>query len=56
MTIASPGRSVTGLGQMETIFAAIAQRQPEAAASASREHVDRAAGIARQLLSEMAAT
>ncbi|WP_374332955.1 GntR family transcriptional regulator [Aestuariivirga sp.] len=52
MTIASPGRATTGLGQMEKIFAAIAQRQPEAAAAASREHVNRAAAIARALLRE----
>ena len=52
MTIASPGRAISGLGQLETIFTAIAQRQPEAAAQASRAHVDMAARIARQLLGE----
>lgn len=50
MTIASPGRATTGLGQMEKIFLAIEQRRPEAAATASREHVNRAAAIARALL------
>jgi DNA-binding GntR family transcriptional regulator len=54
MTIASPGRHVTGLSQMENIFHAIEQRQPEAAASASREHITMAAGIARRLLEEQA--
>lgn len=52
MTIASPGRATAGLGQMEKIFRAIAQRQPEAAAAASREHVAMAAAIARRLLAE----
>lgn len=52
MTIASPGRSTTGLGQMEKIFTAIEQRQPEAAAAASRDHVRHAASIARALLRE----
>lgn len=50
MTIASPGRATTGFGQMERIFMAIEQRQPEAAASASRDHVNMAASIARKLL------
>lgn len=50
MTIASPGRAATGLGQMEKIFKAIEKRQPEAAASASRDHVNMAAAIARNLL------
>lgn len=54
MTIASPGRGVTGLSQMEKIFHAIEQRQPEAAASASREHVTMAASIARRLLQDQA--
>lgn len=52
MTIATPGRATTGLGQLEKIFAAIEQRQPEAAAAASREHVTNAATIARALLRE----
>ena len=52
MTIASPGRAVTGLEQIEKIFRAIAQRQPEAAAAASREHIQKAAAIARDLLRE----
>ena len=56
MTIASPGRATSGLGQMEKIFTAIEQRQPEAAAAASRDHVNRAASIARALLREQAAT
>lgn len=50
MTIASPGRATTGLGQMEKIFAAIAGRQPEAAAAASRAHVANAAALAARLL------
>lgn len=52
MTIASPGRDITGLRQMEKIFSAIAQRQPAAAASASRDHITMAASIARRLLEE----
>lgn len=52
MTIASPGRASSGLGQMQRIFAAIEQRQPEAAAAASRDHVNMAASIARRLLEE----
>ncbi|WP_290545009.1 GntR family transcriptional regulator [Aestuariivirga sp.] len=55
MTIASPGRATTGLGQMQKIFAAIEQRKPEAAAAASRGHVTMAAAIARALLREQAA-
>jgi DNA-binding GntR family transcriptional regulator len=50
MTIASPGRSVSGFGQMEKIFRAIEQRQPDAAAAASREHVANAAALAQRLL------
>lgn len=52
MTIGSPGRATAGLGQMEKIFHAIAQHQPTAAAAASREHVNMAASIARQLLEQ----
>ncbi len=52
MTIASPGRDVTGLSQMERIFRAIEQRQPDAAAAASRDHIRMAAAIARRLLEE----
>lgn len=52
MTIASPGRSVSGLGQMEKIFEAIAERRPEDAAVASRDHVTMAAKIALALLAE----
>ena len=50
MTIASPGRSVSGLGQMEKIFRAIEQRQPDQAAEASRAHVANAAALAQALL------
>lgn len=50
MTIASPGRSVSGLGQMEKIFQAIESRQPDRAATASRDHVNMAASIAQSLL------
>ena len=56
MTIASPGRSVSGLGQMERIFEAIAAHQPEAAAAASREHVANAAALAQSLLAAAEAT
>ena len=52
MTIASPGRSVSGLGQMEKIFRAIEERRPDAAAEASREHVANAAALAQALLAE----
>lgn len=52
MTIASPGRATAGLAQMEKIFRAIEQRRPADAASASRDHVNMAAGIARKLLEE----
>lgn len=50
MTIASPGRSQTGFGQMEKIFHAIETRQPDEAATASRQHIERAAAIASALL------
>ena len=50
MTIASPGRSVSGLGQMEKVFRAIEMREPELAATASRDHVKMAASIAQALL------
>ena len=50
MTIASPGRPVSGLGQMETIFRAIENRKPELAAAASIDHVNMAASIAQELL------
>lgn len=52
MTIASPGRATSGLGQMEKIFNAIEQRRPEVAAAASRDHVNMAASIARSLLKQ----
>lgn len=52
MTIASPGRSVSGLGQMEKIFRAIERREPELAATASRDHVNMAASIAQALLAK----
>jgi len=52
MTIASSGRHVTGPAQMRKIFDAIARHDPPAAAMACREHVARAADIARKLLSE----
>lgn len=52
MTIASPGRNVSGLGQMEKIFRAIERRDPEAAAAASRDHIAMAAKIAQGLLAE----
>jgi DNA-binding GntR family transcriptional regulator len=52
MTIASPGRAVSGPVQMRRIYEAIAARQPEAAAAACREHVAQAAAIARSLLSQ----
>lgn len=56
MTIASPGRSVSGFGQMEKIFRAIAGHDPDGAATASRDHVNMAAGIAQKLLAEAAVT
>jgi DNA-binding GntR family transcriptional regulator len=52
MTIASSGRHVTGPAQMRKIFDAIVRHNPPAAATACREHVARAANIARKLLSE----
>jgi len=52
MTIASSGRHVTGPAQMRKIYDAIARHDPPAAATACREHVARAADIARKLLSE----
>lgn len=52
MTIASPGRATAGLAQMEKILRAIEQHQPQAAAAASRDHVNVAATIARRLLEE----
>ena len=52
MTIASPGRSVSGLGQMEKIYHAIEERRPEDAATASRDHINMAARIALALLAE----
>jgi DNA-binding GntR family transcriptional regulator len=52
MTIASSGRHVTGPAQMRKIFDAIVRHNPPAAATACREHVARAADIARKLLSE----
>lgn len=50
MTIASPGRSLSGLGQMQKIFRAIEQHRPDEAAAASREHVANAASLAQTLL------
>lgn len=51
MTIASPGRSVSGPAQMERIFKAIEQRKAKDAAQAIAEHVARASSIAQHLLS-----
>lgn len=50
MTISSAGRSVSGPAQMEKIFLAIEGHKPDEAARAIREHVSRAAEIARGLL------
>lgn len=50
MTIASAGRSVSGLAQMERIFLAIEAGKPEDAARAIEEHVSRAAEIASAML------
>jgi DNA-binding GntR family transcriptional regulator len=51
MTIATPGRAISGPAQMRAIFEAIAARQPEAASAACRAHVGQAAAIAKVLLS-----
>jgi DNA-binding GntR family transcriptional regulator len=46
LTIMSPTRMVTGPAQLRQIYAAIAARDPEAAAEACREHVRSAAVLA----------
>ena len=46
LTIMSPGRGKTGPAQLRKICAAIAAREPEAAAEACREHVRNAAVLA----------
>jgi len=50
MTIGSAGRNKSGPAQMRKIVEAIRKHDAEAAARACREHVERAAGIAAELL------
>lgn len=50
MTIASAGRSASGPAQMRKIVEAIRNHDPDIAAQACREHVERASAIAQDLL------
>jgi DNA-binding GntR family transcriptional regulator len=50
MTIASAGRSQSGPAQMRRIVEAIRNHDAESAAKACREHVERAAAIAKDML------
>lgn len=46
MTIATPGREVTGLAEMRGIYEAVARRDPGAAYRVSLDHVARASALA----------
>jgi DNA-binding GntR family transcriptional regulator len=55
MTIASAGRNTSGPAQMRKIVEAIRRHDAEGAAKACREHVERAAAIAKELILHAAA-
>jgi DNA-binding GntR family transcriptional regulator len=56
LTIASSGRNRSGPAQMRKIVDAIRNHDAEGAATACREHMERAAAIAKELLLHASAT
>jgi DNA-binding GntR family transcriptional regulator len=50
MTLSTTNRTTSGPAQIRQIFAAIERNDPDAAASACREHINAASAIARTLL------